>query len=58
MGYGGFLSLNPSLTWTSYPSAPRPLRPLGLCATNGRNGQVNGHRLENRIERPVETATW
>jgi len=34
-------------------TAPRPLRPSGLWAANGRNGQVSGRRRGIRLERPL-----
>lgn len=36
-------------------SANRPLRPLGLCATNDGNALVSGRRIGSRFELPLGT---
>ena len=44
---------NLPLTWPNHPTADGPIRSLGLCATNGSNGQVSGRRSGSRLERPM-----
>jgi hypothetical protein len=36
----------------------RPIRSLGLCATNGSNGQDSGRSSGGRLERPVGTSGY